>query len=80
MRLELDQTGERLDAAIARLVPELSRSQAQRLLEEGLVTFAGKPLKKNEKSRAGMILEYRCVQRGFYCKRPDQYSFIIVSC
>ena len=23
---------------------------------------------------------YRCVQRGFYCKRPDQYSFIIVSC
>ena len=43
MRLELDQTGERLDAAIARLVPELSRSQAQRLLEEGLVTFEGKP-------------------------------------
>ena len=35
MRLELDQTGERLDAAIARLVPELSRSQTQRLLEEG---------------------------------------------
>ena len=57
MRLELDQTGERLDAALARLVPELSRSQAQRLLEEGLVTFAGKPLKKNEKSRAGMILD-----------------------
>ena len=57
MRLELDQTGERLDAAIARLVPELSRSQAQRLLEERLVTFEGKPLKKNEKSRAGMILD-----------------------
>lgn len=57
MRLELDQTGERLDAAIARLVPGLSRSQAQRLLEEGLVTFEGNPLKKNEKSRAGMILD-----------------------
>lgn len=57
MRLELDQTGERLDAAIARLVQELSRSQAQRLLEEGLVTFEGSPLKKNEKSRAGMILD-----------------------
>ena len=47
MRLELDQTGERLDAAIARLVPELSRSQAQRLLEEGLVTFEGRVLKKS---------------------------------
>ena len=57
MRLELDQTGERLDAAIARLMPELSRSQAQRLLEEGLVTFEGNPLKKNDKSRAGMILD-----------------------
>ena len=57
MRLELDQTGERLDAAIARLVPGLSRSQAQRLLEEGLVTFEGKPLKKNEKSRVDMILD-----------------------
>ena len=57
MRLELDQTGERLDAAIARLVPELSRSQAQRLLEEGLVTFEGKPLKKSEKSRVDMILD-----------------------
>ena len=57
MRLELDQSGERLDAAIARLVPELSRSQAQRLLEEGLVTFEGSPLKKNEKSRVDMILD-----------------------
>ena len=27
MRLELDQTGERLDAALARLVPELSRAR-----------------------------------------------------
>ncbi len=53
MRLELDQTGERLDAAIARLVPELSRSQTQRLLEEGLVTFEGSLLKKNEKVARG---------------------------
>ena len=38
-------------------MPELSRSQAQRLLAQGLVTANGKPLKKNEKSTAGMVLE-----------------------
>ena len=34
MTLTLDKTGERLDAALARLVPSLSRSQAQRLIEQ----------------------------------------------
>ena len=57
MTLRLESSGERLDAALARLVPELSRSQAQRLLAQGLVTANGKPLKKNEKSTAGMVLE-----------------------
>lgn len=57
MTLRLESSGERLDAALARLVPELSRSQAQRLLAQGLVTANGRPLKKNEKSTAGMVLE-----------------------
>ena len=57
MTLRLESSGERLDVALARLVPELSRSQAQRLLAQGLVTANGKPLKKNEKSTAGMVLE-----------------------
>ena len=57
MTLRLESSGERLDAALARLVPALSRSQAQRLLAQGLVTANGKPLKKNEKSTAGMVLE-----------------------
>ena len=49
MTLTLDKTGERLDAALARLVPSLSRSQAQRLIEQGAVTHGGQPVKKNEK-------------------------------
>ena len=56
MTLTLDKTGERLDAAIARLLPEISRSQAQRLLEQGLVTVAGRPAKKNEKLPVGTEL------------------------
>ena len=33
-----EESGERIDALLARMVPELTRSAAQRLLEEGLVT------------------------------------------
>ena len=57
MILTLDRSGERLDAALARLVPELSRSAAQRLIEQGAVTRGGRPVKKNEKSVCGMALE-----------------------
>ena len=53
MTLTLDRDGERLDSALSRLVPELTRSQAQRLIEQGAVTQAGRPVKKNEKLRAG---------------------------
>ena len=53
MILTLDRSGERLDAALARLVPELSRSQAQRLIEQGAVTCGGRPVKKNEKLQSG---------------------------
>ena len=57
MTLTLDKTGERLDATLARLVPSLSRSQAQRLIEQGAVTHGGRPVKKNEKLSAGDTLE-----------------------
>lgn len=57
MMLTLDKDGERLDSALSRLVPELTRSQAQRLIEQGAVTQAGRPVKKNEKLPAGTALE-----------------------
>ena len=48
-----DTPGERLDAFVARVCPELSRSAAQRLIEEGCVTRNGKPGKKNDKLNEG---------------------------
>lgn len=56
MTIRLDRDGERLDAALARLVPELSRSAAQRLIEQGAVTLDGKSVKKNEKTVCGAEL------------------------
>lgn len=57
LTLTADQPGERADALLARSVPDLTRSAAQRLLEEGAVTLAGKPVKKNYKTAPGDTLE-----------------------
>ena len=54
--LRADKAGERADQLIARLVPELTRSAAQRLLEEGAVTRNGQPVKKNYKAAEGDVL------------------------
>ena len=53
MILIADTAGERLDAFLARAVEGLTRSSAQRLLEEGCVTVDGKPAKKNHKLNMG---------------------------
>lgn len=43
--LWLELPGERLDRALAEVMPELSRVQWQRLIRDGLVTAEGQPLK-----------------------------------
>ena len=48
-----DLPGERLDAFVARVAPELTRSAAQKLIEQGAVTRNGKPGKKNDKLNVG---------------------------
>ena len=53
MILYADTPGERLDAFLARSVEGLTRSAAQKLLEEGCVLRCGKPGKKNDKLNMG---------------------------
>ena len=53
MILMADLSGERLDAFLARSVPELTRSAAQKLIEDGCVLRSGKKAKKNEKLNVG---------------------------
>ena len=49
--------GERADVFLARMLPEMSRSGAQRLLEQGLALREdGRSLKKNEKLTADAVL------------------------
>ena len=53
MILYADTAGERLDAFLARSVEGLTRSSAQRLLEEGHVLLGGKKAKKNDRLNPG---------------------------
>ena len=78
MILLADKTGERADAALARLCPELSRSAAQKLLEEGLVTRNGKPVKKNEKLNEGDQLEFELPQAEEVDIQPEDIPLDIV--
>ena len=58
MTLFADTAGERLDAFLARQPGNLSRSAAQRLIEEGMVTRNGVPGKKNDRLNVGDRVEY----------------------
>ena len=53
MILIADTAGERLDAFVARAAEGLTRSAAQKLIEEGYVNRNGKPAKKNDKLNIG---------------------------
>ena len=58
MTLYADIPGERLDAFLARCAENMSRSAAQKLIEDGLVLRNGRPGKKNDKLNVGDVVEF----------------------
>jgi len=56
-KLTAEENGIRLDTFIAQALPEISRSAAQKLMDNGLVTLNGKTVKKNHKTTAGEVFE-----------------------
>ena len=55
--IEATESAERIDALLARSVEGLTRSAAQRLLEQGAVTLGGRPVKKNHRTSPGERFE-----------------------
>ena len=53
LRLKVNAPGQRADQFLAAALPQLTRSAAQKLLEEGAVTLNGRPVKKNYKTAPG---------------------------
>lgn len=53
IQLTAEESGERIDALLARTFPALSRSLIQKCMEAGAVTINGRPVKKNTRGSAG---------------------------
>lgn len=53
--IKAQESGERIDALLAQEIDELTRSQAARLIEQGLVTLRCEPIKKNHRVSAGEV-------------------------
>jgi len=51
-----EKTGERIDALLPHIRPELSRSMVQKLVEAGAVTVNGVPVRKNYRSAEGDVI------------------------
>ena len=78
MTLYADTPGERLDAFLARCADNLSRSAAQKLIEEGLVLRNGKKGKKNDKLNPGDAIEYEIPEAKPVDIAPTQMQLDIV--
>ena len=78
MTLIADIAGERLDAFLARAGENLSRSAAQRLIEEGLVKRNGKPGKKNDKLNMGDEVEFSLPEPQEVDIKPTEMALDIV--
>ena len=78
MTLFADLPGERLDAFLARAGENLSRSAAQKLIEEGLVKRNGQPGRKNDKLNLGDRVEYEIPEPREVNIQPKEMALDIV--
>jgi len=56
IRLQATESGERLDRFVASKISDLSRSQVQRLIEQGKITVNGDQVKRSYQLRAGDLI------------------------
>ena len=73
-----DGDGERLDLVLGQLLPGLSRSAAQKLMDNGLVTCGGRAVKKNTRVRAGDLISVRLPDPEPAEARPENIPLDIV--
>ena len=78
MILYADTAGERLDAFLARCAEGLTRSAAQKLIQEGHVKRNGQPGKKNDKLVVGDAVEYQVPEPKEVDIVPTQMALSIV--
>lgn len=73
-----DEAGRRIDVVAAALVPELSRSRIQRLLESGLITLNGREVRASQPVRAGDRLEVFIPPPEPTDLQPEEIPLVVV--
>ena len=58
IQISAEESGERIDALLARLFPSFSRSLIQKCMDLGAVTVNGRPVKKNARTAAGDVIGF----------------------
>ena len=58
IQISAEESGERIDALLARIFPALSRSLIQKCMEQGAVTLNGRPAKKNARAAEGDLVDF----------------------
>lgn len=58
-RVESQDAGERIDRWLSQQIPEYSRSAIQRFIEEGRVTFDGKPCRPSQRILADSVVQFQ---------------------
>jgi 23S rRNA pseudouridine1911/1915/1917 synthase len=78
LSVEGEGSGQRLDAFLARAVPELSRSQWKNLIESGRVQVNGRCCKPNHKLKTGDVLEWTVPDRAPLAAIPEDIPLNII--
>jgi len=78
IELRVSESGQRLDKYVARMAPDLSRSRAQKLIEEGLVMVNGGMAKPSYRVEVGDLLVVRIPPPETLEVRPESISLDIV--
>ena len=82
MRLRPEESGQRLDVYLAGAVEGLSRSAAQRLIADGLLTLDGAPVFESISNNTKQVSVFFLVSffifcKVFYCENDKGKKFLI---
>jgi len=78
IKINCEIGGERLDVFLAASLPELTRSAAQKLLEDGGVTLRGVPMQKNHRTSPGEVYSVALNEPEESFAAPQQIPLDIV--
>jgi 23S rRNA pseudouridine1911/1915/1917 synthase len=78
IQIQADRPAPRLDQLLARLLPDLSRSQVQKLIRRGRVLLSGQPARPGSKVQSGQIITLSLPASAASPLRPETVPLDII--